>query len=411
LKKHLITLNASKPKATAKFTPEELKILQTDFAKKIQIIPTFEGGYEIAGKEYAGYIILPNHIINIEPKMHPVSFINMVKYALDLPEVSNEIFGLSEKCNHYDLVVLFLLGAVERLLHRGVYSSYADYEENLKTVRGKIFFKEHLSRNYGRGDKVYCSFSELTVDILENRIIKYTLFHLMRGGEFISNQVSLRVAECYRRFDQVELVHLSQTGSLSLVNYTPLNEHYRPIVELCELILRDSSVNENIGPKASHSFLIDMDKLFEKFVGKLLSKRLCTFNVQLQAPRYPEVDEDKKDLKIIIDILLKENGSETFVLDTKYKEFENIPSAEDVAQLVYYSLTTGVRKVGLIYPGRQKTRLYELRNGVNLHVVFINLDASSKAQFEQNCSSFVSEIKRTNNRERDDDGPRKLTST
>ena len=78
----------------------------------------------------------------------------------------------------------------------------------------------------------------------------------------------------YNMLDAIELVPIN-IDFFTTIEFTPLNEHYRTILTLCELFLRDSSLGETIGNKTSNSFLIDMNRLFEKFIGNLLKEQLA----------------------------------------------------------------------------------------------------------------------------------------
>ncbi|HET7389238.1 MAG TPA: hypothetical protein VFJ51_00325, partial [Nitrososphaeraceae archaeon] len=172
----------------------------------MELVHTRDGRDAIKTFQYVGYIVLPNHIISISPKISGISFINMVRYGLQLLELKAEDFPASDETqpNYYDILVMFLMQELELILQRGLYTSYANHEDNLTSIRGKILFKEQILYNYNRGDKVFCSFSELTSDILENRIIKYTLFYLLQC-HFIYDYIIAKLVEYYKRMDQVEL--------------------------------------------------------------------------------------------------------------------------------------------------------------------------------------------------------------
>lgn len=105
----------------------------------------------------------------------------------------------------------------------------------------------------------------------------------------------------------------------------PLNQHYRPILTVCELLLRDSALDEEIGEKTSISFLINMNKLFEEFVGNLLEKRLYEYQVELQKTEHPE--KSGEGLIIKLDIMISRNGIPLFIIDTKYQQMSGIPEA------------------------------------------------------------------------------------
>jgi 5-methylcytosine-specific restriction enzyme subunit McrC len=371
-----------------KFTEEERLIVDTDFKNKLEIVPRFDGQHEIKTQQYVGYIILPDHQIYIKPKIPNLSFINMVKYALDLPDIRPEYFSAKEEQNYIDILVLFLLDEVEVLIQKGLYMNYINYDDNLNCVRGKILFKENLIHNHDRIDKIFCSFSELTQDIIENQIIKYTLYHLSMV-QFIDNSINTRLVEYYKKLDQIELVNIS-ASSFNSIHFTPLNEQYKPIISLCELLLRDSSLG-TIGDITSLSFLINMDLLFQEFVGNLLRKELGESNVSLQKTESIDIHES---LELVLDIKILYNNISTLILDTKYEQHPGKkPRPEHVHQMVSYSVGTGIKQCGLVYVGNIPTRTDHLKQAINLFTLSLNISVSTKQQFEENCSLFIKEIK------------------
>jgi 5-methylcytosine-specific restriction endonuclease McrBC regulatory subunit McrC len=77
------------------FRDEEIRIIQTEFNDKLELVHTRDRRHAIKTFQYVGYIVLPNHIIRISPKMSGISFINMVRYALGLLELKAEDFPAS----------------------------------------------------------------------------------------------------------------------------------------------------------------------------------------------------------------------------------------------------------------------------------------------------------------------------
>lgn len=316
----------------------------------------------------------------------------MVRYGLGLLELKAEDFPVSDERqpNYYDILVRFLLQELELILQKGLYTSYANYEDNLTSIRGKILFKEQILYNHNRGDKVFCGFSELTSDILENHIIKYTLFYLLQC-HFIHDDIIAKLVEYYKRMNEVELMSI-HADAFKSINYSPLNDHYRPILKICELILRDSSLDlEVIGDKSASSFTIDMNKLFEDFVANLLIEKLGEGNIKLQQTEYPEVKGSK--LKVRLDIEIFQNGTPLIILDTKYKEYDHTPDMGHIAQLSLYSLSTRVKNCGLIYPGKFEREFFLLKPDIQLHILPFNLVASNKLEFKENCSRFIENLK------------------
>lgn len=76
--------------------------------------------YRLKAFQYVGYVILPNHAIVINPKID-ISFINMIKYALDLTDYSSESYSeLDKEENHYDILVQIFLFELEQILQKGL---------------------------------------------------------------------------------------------------------------------------------------------------------------------------------------------------------------------------------------------------------------------------------------------------
>jgi 5-methylcytosine-specific restriction enzyme subunit McrC len=352
-----------------KFTNDEICIIKTEFKNKLDVLYTSEGEHVISTTQHIGYIVLPNHIISISPKIHSICFINMVRYALQLPELEPEHLKVfdEKQPNYYDILIRFLLQELELILQRGLYTSYATYEDNLTCVRGKILFKEQATYNYNREDRVFCSFSDLTPDVMENRIIKYTLFYLSRH-HFLEEDINVKLVEYYKRLDHIELVPIIYHDIFKSISYSPLNDHYKPILKLCELLLMESSLDlENIGDKTAISFTIDMSKLFEAFVANLLIERLGEKNVKIQQTEYPEVNSNK--LKVRLDIEVLQNGKPAVILDTKYKEYAGEPDIADVAQLTLYSVSTDIKNCVLIYVGNFPRQFFPLKQNIQLYVL------------------------------------------
>jgi 5-methylcytosine-specific restriction endonuclease McrBC regulatory subunit McrC len=398
LDKHLIQINeyynGEIEKLESPFTEEEINIIENEFYNKLEIIFKPHGKFIIKTQQYVGYIILPNHIISIVPKIPKISFINMVKYALQLPELKPEEFEISEGNNYYDILVLFFFQQLEILIQRGLNTGYKISEENLTKIKGKILFKENFSINFNRPDKIFCSFSETSQDILENQIIKYIIYHLSQCY-FIDESINAKLINYYNLLDSISLIPIS-LDIFSTIEYTPLNEHYRTIILLCELILKDSSIDEeNVGEKTAISFLIDMNKLFEKFVVNILRETLPEidhkYEIQEQKKEYADI---QKELELRLDILINYNNNPSIILDTKYMEFDSKPSSSHLAQMNLYSDIKKVKNCGLIFPGKNNNnKIYQLeRIGLNLYILFFDITAETHHEFKNKCHLFIKSL-------------------
>ena len=377
------------------FTLEEERIIEEDFKDKIKL--TFKSGNRsfIESQQYVGFIVLPNHIISIKPKISGISFINMIKYALSLPIINLNEIDLKEIDNYFDIIVLLLLQELEILFQRGLNSGYLPFQDNITAVKGKILFKEHIQYNFSREDRTYCSFSELSNDILENRIIKYALFLLCRYY-FRDQEIESKILSNYKKLESITTAPISLDNFRS-IQYTPLNNHYKNILTLCELILSDSTIDaENIGERTIRSFLIDMNKLFEKFVANLLKDKIENYHIELQSIGYADITEQM--FKLVPDIIINDNnGKPILLLDTKYKKLDNLPEDKDRRQVTDYSTFLQVKNIGLIYSGKKiedylPRNPISLKQHIKLHLLSFNLKAYNSSEFEDRCNYFIKEL-------------------
>ena len=75
------------------------------------------------------------------------------------------------------LLVVHFVGIVRRIVNRGLKRDYVQQKGDLSRVRGRIGFLQNFRRNIivGRADRVFCRYSELSVNTYENRLIKRAL--------------------------------------------------------------------------------------------------------------------------------------------------------------------------------------------------------------------------------------------
>lgn len=132
-------------------------------------------------------------------------------------------------------LVRTLMKEAAGVLRKGMTRTYEDQEDNLTAVRGKISIRDDIRLNVAVHAKIYCRFSEFTPNTVENRILKWTLYHLMWKRKLSSKTY----AQCHfymLQLHDVPLVEVSHTNFPRL-SYTRLNRHYRKSMNLCRLIL------------------------------------------------------------------------------------------------------------------------------------------------------------------------------
>lgn len=373
---------------------EEFDILKEHFENYIDIIEIGNGKYRIKATQYIGNIILPQHIIIIDPKIKDLNFSYMLSYVYDLDPFRKEDFEyLREKEKTiFEQIIRNLLNRVEKLCKRGISKSYYENEENLPYVKGKILLKENLASNSLLQHRIFCRFSEFGSDNTENRIIKFTLYWLSQM-KLEDKDLQRKVRFLLHYFEPVSIIP-STMKHIPTVNYNRLNRHYESIVNICKLILTNSSLNLGTrGEVKFSSFLINMNDLFELFVIGILRSRLNRKAFQISKEKEIGYSDMQTLTEIKPDIIIRNNqGKRVLVMDAKYKQEV---ADDDLNQMWIYCIALSLSVGILVYPkhaiflGGKRTLI---ERNIDALIVAIDLKKSTYREFEEECSRFVAEI-------------------
>lgn len=125
-----------------------------------------------------------------------------------------------------------------------------------------------------------------------------------------------------------------------------LNEHYRPALILARLLLDQLSFSGTAGSNPFVAFLVDMDWLFERYLGVVLKRAAGAWGVQVVEQEYYALDHTGR-LSVRPDIVLYRQGRPQLVVDAKYKLDE---ARGDLYQMLAYCHAVGLNKGILVYP-------------------------------------------------------------
>jgi 5-methylcytosine-specific restriction enzyme subunit McrC len=295
----------------------------------------------------------------VRPKLDAAEAMFLISYAIDpsawrdpLSAWLDEIVELDRDTELYEAIVPSFLRHLNRALARGVLQGYRTEEEALLTVRGRVRFDEQIRRRFGLALPIEVSYDEFTEDIELNRILRAAVARAARMPlRRHEHREGLRAVDA--ALERVALVEYARAPAPP--SYTRLNEHYRGAVELGRLILDSSGFELRTGEIASHAFLIDMNKVFERFAIVALREELRvdeqTFP-SAAAGRRLHLDERAQPLIDLEPDLSwwEPDGRPSFVGDLKYKrtQLDEVKHA-DMYQLLAYTIATDLPAGLLIY--------------------------------------------------------------
>jgi 5-methylcytosine-specific restriction enzyme subunit McrC len=296
-----------------------------------------------------GVLMLPSgRRIECRPKVDAANIFYMMAVAHELPDLEEELAEYDRFDDLLEFVVARFATLAEERIQQGLHRQYLEREENLGAVRGRILVAPDLRHNFALRHRTYCEFAELSWDIPENQVVRQVAYQ-MAGWSFRP--------ELRSRLTQIESVLAAEVSptkfSASVVDsfvYSRLNYEYRPLHQLCRLLLDASSFHEEAGAFEFQTFLVDMNDLFERYVAKVLDQWLTSGEFRVHAQWNDRLDVGRK-VRIIPDIVFSRSGVPILAMDTKYKrleqgEFKN----HDLYQMLSYCTALQLDKGVLVYP-------------------------------------------------------------
>ncbi len=175
--------------------------------------------------------------------------------------------SIDDKTELLDLFAKILINSTKMLLKRGIDKSYIDHTEEIAGVKGKIQISQTLKSNLLFTQKTICTYDDLSINILSNRILLSTISRLTQT-KGLDKQLKYELVSLQRMLTGIEHIELS----LSLFKQIKLNRNnrfYGFIMNICEIIFENTLPSEESGKFKFSDFTRDdskMNQLFEAFV-------------------------------------------------------------------------------------------------------------------------------------------------
>jgi 5-methylcytosine-specific restriction enzyme subunit McrC len=302
---------------------------------------------EITTYSWIGVVRFEHHEVHIVPKLCDgnIGVLRMLDYAsgLDALREIAAVRTLSEAGTHLrDLICLLLARTSEEILRRGPMRDYVTREDALPAVRGRLLGDRQLLRRFGQLDQLECRYDEYETDTLDNRI-------LAAGLDLAARTASAPEVRAHARRAAADFAALCDPTGLdpavagTQLHYTRQNAHYRQAHHWSLLLLRGRAVRDLYasGGGRTSVFLLDMNRLFEDFVTRLVRDAMAGTDVLVRPQardRSVLVNEatGRPHGTVIPDILLTRDARR-LVADAKYKLYDerNLDSSDLFQAFLY----------------------------------------------------------------------------
>lgn len=183
---------------------------------------------------------------------------------------------------------------------RGLMSKSVRKTQNFTgKIRGKIDIKNQITKNVmrGRDDRQYCKYSEKSVDIMENQVIKYALNIVIKDSKSLGlNSIERSIGILKRRFSGVSDVKLS-VSEIDRIILPAMYQSYRPMFQLAKVIISEKTLyptsdGDRVGVIP---YAINMPFLFECYVRTILKEQIKNINEKNEKNEGSDESEENKN--------------------------------------------------------------------------------------------------------------------
>ncbi len=314
------------------------------------------GWWKVSTRHWVGAFSLGDLRVIVRPKIRPENLFLLLEVGLPFEAWQAEAIDYAENDELLPALVSFFARTAETTLARGLFHHYRREEDDLLALRGRIDFVRQLRRS-GVLVPMACSWDDFTADVDENRCLMAAIRLALRVPD-VPHDDRRRLRRLLAALDGVA----EPTASVALdrldrIQYTRLNEHYRPALRLARLILANCTLQDLHGDTAASAFMLDMNELFEQFVTSRLQRELRG-RLEVKAQSRPHLDIDQR-VQIRPDLTFRQYSETLGVADLKYKLTDADSSAADAVgplarhgdyyQLLAYTTALNLPEGTLIY--------------------------------------------------------------
>lgn len=249
-----------------------------------------------------------------------------------------------------DLYFEFFINEVEYLFHRGLVKKYRKTEGNLTALKGSLQFSKQISKNIVHKERFYTKYTTYDTEHLLHVILFQTILVLKR----INTNAALknRINTLFLNFPEMPNQKITEAVFDKLI-LNRKTDGYKKAIEIARLILLHYHPDLSKGRNDVLALMFDMNLLWEQFVLVSIRKHLRKhgdFKIGGQNSKYFWKPSGGNRRTIRPDITISD-GSDNYILDTKWKLVDKKPSMDDLRQMFAYLHYFEAEKVALFYPG------------------------------------------------------------
>ncbi len=241
----------------------------------------------------------------------------MLSYAFKILQAQEYENIETEKFeNVSELFAAILAKGISLQLKRGLNKDYVELGEPLSSPRGKIIISESVKIRACA--KLFCAYNEFSENSYLNRILKTTLFLLLKSD--IKNERKRELRKLIAYFSNVDMLDARNINWR--VQYNRNNQTYHLLISICKLALHGLLNTETEGKSKLMNFSDEqgMCRLYEKFILEYYRKHFSEISANAEQIRWQLDDGNSSMLPIMQSDITLKKGNVVLIIDAKYYE-------------------------------------------------------------------------------------------
>ncbi len=301
---------------------------------------------------HVGVITLPSGLqIEVLPKITEDEqgadtarrlLLKMLITVMDVPFRASDMAALNTAQRPWlQSLITFVLGEFAMFLRGGLRSHYQPTQSALTSLKGRLNVAAQIHQRPGNEMRFQVQYAHFTTDRPENRLLKSALLKLLAWSETLENSRKSRELLFY-----LDAVPASSDLRQDLLNWRETRDmqRYRAIKPWVTLILENQLPFVSRGEHRGLSLLFPMERLFEAYLGKVLSRSLPAglhLREQIRS-RYLARQGETGWFQLRPDLMLFQGKRPVSILDAKWKRLDaqkdNSEDKYGLSQADFYQL-------------------------------------------------------------------------
>jgi 5-methylcytosine-specific restriction enzyme subunit McrC len=343
--------------------PEDVEFLVAGHRRHLELLPTGRRHrYRLTTTGVAGLIVAPHCRLVIRPKIPLANLFALLAPDAPPPIVADTV-TLEAGTETLDFLARRLAHLLAERAAAGLQRGYRERFAQGPFLQGRLDLPAQLRQSPVRKSEIHSHHDDFTADLPCNQVPRATAEQLL-ASPLLSADTRAALRQALLGFECVQPAPLTPDAWDAVVPER-LPPEYRPLVELCRLLVEGLTPEPPAGPTPAPAFLLDMERVFEAYLTRGVLEAFAgranhLVRVQCELAVNQPAD-DQPDIVMRPDLAIERRGRTVLVVDAKWKRlpsFALLPP--DTYQVLAYCTALGGARGVLVYPGR-RDRTWEYR--------------------------------------------------